>query len=535
MVEVPRQLNLALFEHHLTNHPDTSFANRVLDHLTNGARIGYTGSRCARVRKNWPSAINNIQAVAAIIHDDVRRGRKVGPFPTPPFATFVGSPMGAIPKKLSDSVRIVHDLSFPPGVSINDSIPKDLCSVQYMALDDAIRRIVTSGTGTLMAKLDLKDAYKHIVVHPDDWDLLGLTLHQNGQTQYFVDVTLPFGLSSAPRIFTEVADALAYIMLNNGVTYVDHYLDDYFTIGPPGSPICASNMAIMLDTCRKANFEISSSPGKVVWPSTVIEFLGFILDSERMEIRISEARKQEIMQELISFLALSHCTKRHLLSLIGKLGFASRVVRAGRTFIRRLIQVASSTKYLHHHVCLSATAKRDIQWWLLFLPRWNGISLMPSPIVDTSESIQLFTDASLVGLGAVCGTAWWVLAISEIPCLQGHTIAYLELFAVVTAIATFSTHLQGRTILLHCDNAVIVSAVNKGTCRCPKIMCLTRALFYYCAQANILVQCQYIKSSLNSAADALSRLDLPRFRAEWPQADLQPTHPVDIRDILAYC
>jgi hypothetical protein len=531
----PRQLHLATFRHHLSNHPDQAFAKRVINTLEFGARIGYTGPRCARIRKNWPSTKLCPDKVRTIIRDDVIKGRKVGPFSTPPFKNFVGSPLGAIPRKLSDKIRLIHDLSFPPGVSVNDGIPHEFATVQYMALDDAIKEIVTSGPGTLLAKLDLKDAYKHIVVHPDDWDLLGLTLDHNGKTEYYVDVTLPFGLASAPKIFTDVADAFAFIMYQEGITYVDHYVDDFITIGPPGSPICANNLKIIIDCCHQVNFEISTSPGKVCNPATIMEFLGFILDTEKLEIRISEKRKQEVLEELASFLDRPSFTKRNLLSLIGKLTFASKVVRAGRTFVRSLIQLSCSTRHLHHHLHLSKAARQDIEWWQLFLPRWNGVSLMPSPLIVTNMDLQLYTDASLTGLGAVCGSTWWAIPMSTRPGLEQYTIAYLELFAVVTAIATFTSLLQGQTVLLHCDNQVIVAAVSSGTCRCPHVMSLIRALFYYCAQASILIKCQYINTKINSAADALSRLDFSRFRTECPKADAEPTPPVDIRELVLMC
>ena len=143
--------------------------------------------------------------------------------------------MGAIPRKLSDRIRMIHDLSYPPGISVNDHIPDSLCYVKYLSLDSVIHNIVQSGPGTLLAKIDLKDAYKHVLVHPEDWHLLGLTLTHQGHTEYYVDITLPFGLSSAPRIFTEVADALAFGMRSQGATYVEHYLDDFITLGPPCS------------------------------------------------------------------------------------------------------------------------------------------------------------------------------------------------------------------------------------------------------------------------------------------------------------
>ena len=70
------------------------------------------------------------------------------------------------------------------------------------------------------------------------------------------------------------------------------------------------------------------------------------------------------------------CKKRELLSIIGKLIFISRVVRAGRTFVRRMIDLAKTVKHLHYRVKLNAVMKADIEWWITYLPTWNGVSFM---------------------------------------------------------------------------------------------------------------------------------------------------------------
>ena len=85
-------------------------------------------------------------------------------------------------------------------------------------------------------------------------------------------------------------------------------------------------------------------------------------------------------------------TKRKLLSLIGKLSFA--VVWPGRIFLRRLIDLSKTAKKLHHHITLNAGAKDDINWWLEFLPHWNGSGIFPDSNWMNEESMQLFTDAS---------------------------------------------------------------------------------------------------------------------------------------------
>ena len=56
---------------------------------------------------------------------------------------------------------------------------------------------------------------------------------------------LPFSLRSASLIFSAVADALQFIMNQEGVTWLVHYLDDFLTLGLRDSSECASNMEVM--------------------------------------------------------------------------------------------------------------------------------------------------------------------------------------------------------------------------------------------------------------------------------------------------
>ena len=82
--------------------------------------------------------------------------------------------MGIVIKKHSDSVKysIIHDLSWPPRDSVNDHIDPDLYHCIYASFDQAVSFVKKHGVGTLIAKLDLADAFKHILVCPKDWPLL---------------------------------------------------------------------------------------------------------------------------------------------------------------------------------------------------------------------------------------------------------------------------------------------------------------------------------------------------------------------------
>ena len=525
-----------MFESFLRHHPDQDFAGRVMSHLRHGARIGYTGPREPREHPSWSSVNEHFDAVMASINKDVARGYKAGPFPTPPFTTSVSSPMGAFQRKRSAKIRVIHDLSWPPHHSVNDYIDGEAFTVAYTTVDDFVSRLRVLGVGSLMAKLDLEDAYRHVLVHPEDWDLLGFSITNNGITQYYVECTLPFGLRSAPKLFNDVADALAFIMRKKGASYVEHYLDDFFTCGTPDSGECEANMQAMLSSCCDTCFTISSSPGKVVHPTTQMELLGIVLDTQKMEMRISHERLQDILLEIGQVAHLRTCKKRKLLSIIGKLTFVAKVVRSGRSFIRRLIEASKKVKCLHHHVTLTAASKQDLAWWELYLPRWNGVAIMLEPDWCSDSDLELFTDASNIALGVVFGNHWTFLEFTgPHAAFLSYDIAWRELYAITLAIATYGSQLQAKRILLHCDNMAIVYAVNDGTIRNPDIMTLIRLLCYQCAHFSCEIKCEYINTKANDAADAISRLDFNRFRQLRPGAVETPDKPADLLDLWHMC
>ena len=103
-----------------------------------------------------------------------------------------------------------------------------------MSIDDIAQSIIHFGPGTLLAKCDVKSAYRQVPVHPEDRPLLGMCW----QGSYYADTTLPFGLRSAPLIFSAIADALEWITRQRGVEHVYHYIDNFILVGPPDSPRC---------------------------------------------------------------------------------------------------------------------------------------------------------------------------------------------------------------------------------------------------------------------------------------------------------
>ena len=73
-----------------------------------------------------------------------------------------------------------------------------------------------------------------------------------------MDTMLPFGLWSAPKVFTAVADGLEWIIRQKGVWHIDHYLDDYVTFGQAGSPECARYLEIIQQTCTELGVPLAA-------------------------------------------------------------------------------------------------------------------------------------------------------------------------------------------------------------------------------------------------------------------------------------
>ena len=407
-----------------------------------------------------------------------------------------------------------------------------MCSITYVTLDNIVDQIIELGMGTLMAKVDIKQAYRIIPVHPDDRFLLGV----QWQGEVLLDKVLPFGLRSAPIIFTAVADALQWIMVKQGVRNVSHYLDDFLTIGPPGSDVCQHNLDGIIMTC-----ELTGTPlevDKCEGPTPTITFLGLELDTINMEIRLPAAKLTRLQSLLKDWEGKRAGKKRDLLSLIGYLHHASKAIRQGRSFLRRLINLSTAVKPLDGYIRLNLAARSDIKWWSLYVAQWNGTSMMIW--FDKRHPTKLVTsDASgSWGCGAFCDNLWirlqWPASMT-----QFH-ISIKEMIPVVISAALWASQWSGQSVHFQSDNTSVVALINSGTSRDDTLMHLMRCLSFIMAKFNFVVSASHIKGSHNVLADALSRNDhrtflsaQKRYRQFCTQAKVTP-FPVNEHDLCSH-
>ena len=354
-------------------------------------------------------------------------------------------------------------------------------------------------------------------VRPEDWCLLG---HQFNN-QFFVDTRLPFGCRSSPYIFNLFADILQWILISCFlIPHVLHYLDDFFFCGRD-----KSSCHQYISTAESAfnQLGVPLAPEKLEGPSQVITYLGIEINSRSRTILLPAVKYNDITNTLKKWEAKKRCTKRDLLSLIGTLSFACKVIKPGRIFLRRLIDLSGTVTSLNHHIDLNADARADIHWWVQFLPSWNGTAKFQEPPVS-ARSLHLFTDAAAsLGFGAVFGPHWFSCPWPEVQ--HTYHISFLELFAVVAATFTWVDQLRNKQIVIHTDNIAIVYVWKHGSCQDKSLMKLIRALFLFTAKNNINLLMEHVPGYCNYLSDSLSRLQVQKFLQLCPDADIEATVP----------
>ena len=310
----------------------------------------------ARTARDYPHIVREYVA------KEVASKHTIGPFDKPPFPNFVCSSLGVRPKKLG-GVRLIMDLSRPFKDSVNDGISKEDYTLNFCSVDDAIAICLKLGRGYLMAKTDLKGAFRLIPVAKQDWNLLGFKCDD----KFYCDTVLPFGCRSSPSLIDDLSRILEWLMkTSGGMPDVLHYIDDFWWAASKDTTVCEITLAFMRALCVELG--VLSAEKKTEGPTTNLTFLGIQINTQSQTISIPVAKVKEIKDLFVVYTSRKYATKREVLSICGQLGFATKCIPAGRIFLRRMLTLAYKVKNLDFKVKLSEGFKADLKWWIDFLP-----------------------------------------------------------------------------------------------------------------------------------------------------------------------
>ena len=294
----------------------------------------------------------------------------LGPFPPSWKRRLHINRLGLIPKgHRTGKFRLITDLSFPRGRS---GIDPALTSLSYITVDRIAEVVQHLGRGSLLAKMDIESTYRLIPVHPQDCILQAVEWEE-----IYVDPILPFGLRSAPKMFNTVADALNWGLQQAGIRFIQHYLDDFIIRAPPHSDECQRAVQTLDKVC--AQLGVPMAPHKQDCPTTRLIFLDIQIDTVSGELCLPEEKLQRLRTLLQEWGSRKTCRRKQLESLIGLLSHAYKVVRSGRSFLRRLLGLlhATGSRLKGNSILrLNKECRANIAWWEKFVDRCNGVSFL---------------------------------------------------------------------------------------------------------------------------------------------------------------
>ena len=208
-------------------HYDEQESTILLTGFTLGLSLHCDGPHYSRTSGNHRSALQAASIVDRKLLHELSLGRIAGPFMDPPFNDFQSSPIGLVPKHDHGKFRLIHDLSFPRGDSINFYTSKQFTCVQYETLDQVVSLVQECGQGCFIAKADIKDAFRLIPIKPQDYHLLGMTWHG----KFYHDKVFPMGSAISCQTFDRFSRAVQWILQQHFVVdTVTHLLGDFIFV-----------------------------------------------------------------------------------------------------------------------------------------------------------------------------------------------------------------------------------------------------------------------------------------------------------------
>lgn len=356
-----------------------------------------------------------------------------------------------------------------------------------------------------MASIDLKDAYYSVPIH--DKFCKYLRFEWKGNLYQFV--CLPNGLAMAPRKFTKLMKPI-YALLRQQGHISSSFLDDSLLIGDTEEE-CQANVLATVDLMRKLGFVIHPSKSVFI-PSKEIQYLGVILNSETMTVRLTKQRADSIKADCMHLLKNGQrVTIRQTAKVIGKIVASFQAVKYGPLYYRHLEQdkkaaLRNSKGNFDSNMELSTYSREDLIWWK------NNVQVAYNDIYVKQPEISLSSDASLAGWGCVCngiktGGAWMAED-------QTCHINYLELKAAFFALKSFTSELQNKHVRIMLDNTTAVACINHmGTSHSIVCNALTKDIWLWCISNNIWLSAAFIPGVENTEADTESRKI--NLDAEW--------------------
>ena len=319
--------------------------------------------------------------------------------------------------------------------------------------------------GDYMKSTDQKDTYVSVPIQKSSQTFLRFIWG----TKHYTFLGVPFGLSTAPRIFIKLLKPVAAFLRKQGYRIII-YLDDFLLL--------ASSKAEALRLTQMSLSLLQSLVFLINWtkstlsPVQSVTYLGFVISSVNLTIYLPKAKVQRVYAVCNNALSQPKMSGRQLASLLGTLESCRLAIREAPSHLRALQILLIQTLRNHQFdyncpVFLNPQSRAELTWWLNNVPKVNDSPVSPPP-----PDLTILSDVSMQGWGATCQGKSTNGKWSSQESIQ-H-INLLELKAAFLALKTFLKNQSHRVVLLKLDNSAAVAYLNnKGGTHLVPLMSLS--------------------------------------------------------------
>jgi hypothetical protein len=459
--------------------------NDILSCIKSGYVIPFLSQPPSFFMRNNKSALENSDFVDKAIEDLLQKQCVY----EVPFLPHNINPL-SVATNSSGKKRLILDLSI-----LNTYVKKD--RIKFEDYKVAKELLFPSG---FMYKFDLSSGYHHISIKPIHHSYLGFSWFFHGKCRYFVFSVLPFGLSSAPFIFTKLLRPLVKFWRLKGLRIV-LFLDDGWGINKSFEhALCDANF--VSSTLLKAGFLINKEKSVFV-PVQRLEWLGFIWDLQHGTLKIPDRRIENTLSCIRTMKSsFPRVTARKLAQLSGKI--VSMMPVLGNV---ALLQTKSFYQLIERRV--SWDSVMNISECYLTVQFWESQLSKPFSkklFKDFLPSVIAYSDASNVAGAAFlveCDKVIAHRAWTEFE--QNQSSTYRELLAIHYGLNSFVSKLAGKQVIWYTDSKNCVSILEKGSLKLT-LQELSLHIFRLCAKYSISLDINWIQRDNNKEADMYSRL-----------------------------
>jgi hypothetical protein len=367
-----------------------------------------------------------------------------------------------------------------------------------------------------MAKIDLEKFFNQLPLHPDDFGLLGANLSElfdhlgEDDWHYHSDLVsafAQFGGSPFPAWANGLMSDVSATLRHRGIPNT-FLTDDIFICGATEAE-CLARLEAAVAILRELGWRLQDE--KLTLPAQVMTFLGVTIDTVQCRLYIPENKLDQYalsVQSLQQDHSSSQLHYKDLESLVGKLGWISEVMVAGRARIKSLSSCLYKGKHPHRGnpvITLSTQAVSDLSWWASYLADPNAAQLwVPFWTVGPPLFASTFSDASgdtgysLVVDGSVFQGLWT-------EDVELASSGYKELVPVLLAVSLLGPEAQGRVVIISTDNVGNVFAINKGSSQSEASHHLLSRIFDIAARKQIYLIADWVPRDFNMFTDAVSK------------------------------